>query len=152
MTDPNNQNTQENPIGHFMVAAGAVMELRTTGKILITQRNRTLDWQPGEWELSYGRIAQFESVEMGLRREIKEELGLDLFDIVKVLSVWHIFRGSEKPENELIGITYHCRTENEAVILSDEHEAYRWVTPEEALAIITVAGIRRDIEAFIRER
>ena len=133
-----------------MVAAGAVIELGTTGTILILQRNKNLDWQPGEWEIPYGRLSQFEDAETGLRREMKEELGLKDLEIVNILTVWHIFRGSKKAENELIGITYHCRTNQATIQMSDEHEQYQWVTPKEALTLIKVEGIRRDIEHFIR--
>ncbi len=149
MPDPNNVSTAENPVGRFMVAAGAIMELADTRKILVVQRHRNLDWHPGEWERSYGRIAQFESPEVGLRREMKEELGLENFEIINIVRVWHIYRGSQKAENDLVGITYCCRTKNEIVTLSDEHEAYRWVTPKEALELIRVDGIRKDVEAYI---
>jgi len=47
----NNQHTSENPVGRFMVASGAVIEMGTTGKILLIQRSSSLDWQPNEWEL-----------------------------------------------------------------------------------------------------
>ncbi|MBI3619608.1 NUDIX domain-containing protein [Candidatus Roizmanbacteria bacterium] len=43
--------------------------------MLILQRSRQLDWQPSQWEISYGRIDQFEDAETGLRRELYEELG-----------------------------------------------------------------------------
>jgi len=151
MTDPDNHNSNENPVGRFMVAAGAIIELGTTGKILLAQRSKKLDWHPGEWEITYGRIAQFESPEEGLRREVKEELGLTDIEIGNVLRVWHIFRGSKKPENDLVGITYRCRTNNEMVTLSDEHEQYAWVTPEEAVSMIHIEGIRKDVELLLSD-
>ena len=108
---PNNVSTKENPVCKFMVAVGAVIELGNTGKILINQRNSNLDWQPNIWEIPYGRIDQFEGLDKGLKREVKEETGIENLEILSVLTVWHIFRGTEKiAQNELIGITYHCRT------------------------------------------
>lgn len=148
-TQPNNLSTKENPVGRFMVAAGAVIENETTGKILITQRAFDQDWQGGEWEITYGRINQFEDSVSGLKRELFEEIGLKDLIIGQILSVWHIFRGPEKAENELIGITYHCTTKVETVTLSKEHVAYRWVDPEEALELVKVEGIRRDLKKFI---
>ncbi len=149
---PNNKATKENPVGRFMVACGAVIEKNSTGKILLIQRSADLDWQANEWEIIYGRIDQFEDPIAGLKREIKEEIGLLDVEIGQVLSVWHIFRGSEKTaENELIGITYHCRTKQEQPLLSKEHQNYKWVTPQEALELVKVDGIRRDINKFIEE-
>jgi 8-oxo-dGTP pyrophosphatase MutT (NUDIX family) len=150
-TQPNNQSTKENPVGRFMVAVGAVIEQEATGKILIVQRSADLDWQPNEWEILYGRIDQFEDAETGLRRETKEEIGLTDLTIVGLLSVWHIFRGSaETADNELIGITFHCRTSQEQPTLSSEHQAYKWATPKEALELVKVEGIRRDIAKFMK--
>ncbi len=149
-TDPNNTSTASNPVGRFMVAAGAVIELNDTGKILLVQRSPTLDWHPSEWEITYGRIDQFEDVPTGLRREVFEELGIREITIHEVLRVWHIFRGSPKAENELIGITYHCRTSQEDVKVSAEHSQYRWVPAEEAAKLVSIDGIREDVNAFLK--
>jgi mutator protein MutT len=149
INQPNNQSTTQNPVGRFMVAVGAVIEHAKTGKILLLQRASDLDWQPGEWEIGYGRIDQFEDAETGLRREVREEVGITDLLIGKVFSIWHIFRGPEKAANELIGITYHCITHHDQPTLSKEHQAFKWVTAEEALELVTVEGIRRDIQRFI---
>lgn len=148
MKDPNNKSTAKNPVGRFMVAVGAIIELQNTGKILILKRSVNLDWHAGEWEIHYGRIAQFEGLENSLEREVQEETGIIDIEIVKPLTVWHIFRGSKKAENELIGITYHCRTKTEKVKLSNEHSEYRWVTPATALKLIKIEGIRKDVENY----
>jgi 8-oxo-dGTP diphosphatase len=149
---PDNNSTADNPVGRFMVAVGAVVELGQSGKILISQRSDSLDWHPSEWETVYGRIDQFEDPEDGLRRELREETGLNDLEIVDLLTVWHILRGSEKlVENDLIGITYWCRTQTETIQLSQEHQAYQWVTPDEALKLVQVEGIRRDIQKFVEK-
>lgn len=150
-TQPHNQSTPENPVGRFMVASGAVIEKAGTGRILIIQRSSDLDWHPNEWEIIYGRINQFEDTEAGLRREVREEVGITDLKIEKILSVWHIFRGTaEIAENEVIGVTYHCTTTQDTPVLSHEHQAYQWVTPQEALKLINVDGIQRDIKLFMQ--
>jgi 8-oxo-dGTP diphosphatase len=151
-SDPNNQSTSTNPVGRFMVAVGGVIELGNTGKILVTQRSSELDWQAEKWGLMYGRIDQFEDAVTGLRREVYEESGITDLEVGEVLRVWHIFRGSEKAENELIGITFHCKTQQETVFISEEHAQYKWMRPEEALSVIEVEGIREDIQLFIKKR
>lgn len=144
-SQPNNNSTAANPVGRFMVAAGAVIEQKNTGRILLVRRAATQDWQPNEWEITYGRIDQGEDVEQGLRREVREELGLTDVTIVQPMTCWHMFRGPEKPENELIGFTYYCTTKSEKPVLSHEHSEYRWVTVEEALQLVKVEGIKRDV-------
>lgn len=149
MKDPKNKNTKENPVGRFMVAVGAIIEFKNTGKILILKRNKNLDWHAGEWEIHYGRMGQFEDVETSLRREIKEETGLTDIKIIAPLTAWHLFRGSKKAENELIGITLHCRTQQNKVIISSEHSEYRWVKPKEALKLVKLTGVRNDIKKYL---
>ena len=84
-----------------------------------------------------------------MKREVFEELGIKEVKILKVVRVWHIFRGTKKAENELIGITFHCRTQHYKIKISKEHSQYKWVTPKEALKLITNDGIKGDIMKFI---
>lgn len=150
---PNNNSTVLNPVGHFMVACGAILEHDSTGKILILQRNSTVDWQAGVWEVVYGRLAQSEGLEEGLSREIYEETGITQYETISIVRVWHIFRGSRRSaENELIGITYYCKTKASEIILSSEHSLYHWVTVEDALKYVTNEGIRKDIIQFITSK
>jgi len=134
-----------------MVAAGAVLEDVSTGDILILKRANDLEHQPDQWEITYGRINQFETVETGLRREYEEETGIKDFKIVNMLRNWKIFRGEELAENELIGITFWAQVETKPqVIISSEHSEFKWVTPNEALSFIKVEGIKKDIREFLR--
>lgn len=151
MTQPNNQSTKTNPVGRFMVAAGAVITQKDTGKILINQRASTLDWRPNDWEIIYGRIDQHESLEDGLRREVKEEVGITDLEVQQILRAWHIYRGTEATaQNDLIGVTYWCETTTSEVTISSEHQAFRWVSVAEALDLITTEGIRLDLQEFQR--
>ena len=148
ITQPNNQSSRNNPVGRFMVAAGALIQHAVTKKILLIRRAAELDWQGGEWEITYGRIDQFETAQTGLLREVREETVITDIEIHDVLSVWHIFRGPESAENEVIGITFHCTTHQDTPVLSNEHSNFKWVTAEEALELVSVEGIRRDIKKF----
>lgn len=149
---PNNQSTPQNPVGRFMVAVGGVIELQKSGKILMIQRADDQDWRPGEWEIDYGRIDQFEDPVDGLRRELQEEVGITQIEVLQLLTVWHIYRGPKAAENDLIGITYACRVDNDAITLSHEHQGFRWVTPEEGLVLTQTEGIRRDLHHYIAWR
>lgn len=134
-----------------MVAVGAVIEHVPTGRILLMQRASTADYAPGLWEDLTGRMKQFEEPEDALRREVREETGLEI-EVVKPIKVFHLYRGERTAENELVGIVFWCTTQSDRVTLSHEHQDYRWVQPREALEIVRDPGIRYDIEAFIAER
>jgi 8-oxo-dGTP diphosphatase len=134
-----------------MVAVGAVIEHAPTGRILLMQRASTADYAPGLWEDLTGRMKQFEEPEDALRREVREETGLEI-DVVKPIKVFHLYRGERTAENELVGIVYWCITQTDRVVLSHEHQDYRWVPPYDALGMVDDPGIRDDIDAFITER
>ena len=51
---------------------------RTDGTFLITKRVMTKAWAPGWWEVSGGGVQAGESSEEAVRREVKEETGLDV--------------------------------------------------------------------------
>jgi molecular chaperone GrpE len=137
--------------GHFMVAAGAVIEHSGSGKVLLLKRDK-VDHNPGIWELGYGRIEQGEDLETGLRREIHEETGLEV-ELVEPLVTWHFYRGQPNiPENEIIGITYWARTDSRDVRLSSEHSEFQWLEAEVALETLTEAEMRRHLLEFMDRR
>jgi len=144
----NNKNEAEN-IGRFMFSVGALIQYKDTDQILIIRRKDKFN--KDEWELLYGRKAQHEGIEEALLREIQEEVHLFNVSIIKALRIWRIYRsndGKRKSENELIGITFWCRTDVKQVELGNEHEDYKWVSSLEALKVISIDGIKKDIEIF----
>ena len=74
-------------------------------------------------DLPGGRLAFGEDPKAALQREIDEEVGLKV-DILRPLDVWHLI----KDQFQLIGINYLCIWKDGEVVLSDEHEAYEWLT------------------------
>ncbi|MFX0113569.1 MAG: NUDIX domain-containing protein [Candidatus Hodarchaeota archaeon] len=138
--------------GRFMVGIGAIVEHQSSGKILLLKRSSDLDCAAEEWDDVGGRMKQFETPEETLRREIREETGIDDIVVIKPLDVSHWFRGEKLAANETIIITYWCRTSSFEVKLSPEHAAYRWATPEEALTFVRQEVVKSNIQSFIRER
>lgn len=84
-----------------MVAVGAVTEHVESGKILLLKRAKTADYLAEIWEDPMGRIKQHEEPEEALKREIKEECGLEI-EIFKPLVVFHDYRG-DKNAGERMG-------------------------------------------------
>ncbi len=136
--------------GRFLVAVGAMIEHAESGRILLLKRSADVAFLPGVWEDIGGRLKQFEEPEHALRREVREESGLEI-EIVRPINIFHLFHGERNAENEMIIITYWCRCHSEHVVLSDEHSAYRWLPPQEALRLAEHEGVRSDLEAFLAE-
>jgi mutator protein MutT len=92
------------PPGVFNVAVeGVIIRDR---KILITRRSFERPHAPGEWEILTGRVDQGESFEEALKREIMEEVGLEV-EILQPFNTFHFFRGQEKAEH--LGVSFVCK-------------------------------------------
>ncbi|MBK5114592.1 MAG: NUDIX domain-containing protein [Candidatus Heimdallarchaeota archaeon] len=137
--------------GKFMVAVAAILE-NHENEILLIKRSSHLEY-PDCWEDIGGRLNPSETPEEGLRREIFEETGIHDIEIVKPLTMFHVFRKNEKKaENELIGISYWCKTKTSKVILSEEHTDYKWVTPEDALELTGHPALKRYLKIQMQEK
>ncbi|MDF1515058.1 MAG: NUDIX domain-containing protein, partial [Anaerolineae bacterium] len=86
------------------------------------------DFAPGVWECVTGRVEQQESFVQALEREIVEEVGFHA-PPAWILGTSHFYRGEECDENELLGVIFGCEVEGvPEIVLSHEHDAYKWVT------------------------
>lgn len=130
--------------GLFHCGAEAIVE--KDGLILIAQRSHDLDHSPGEWETLTGRVEQGESFEMAAKREVKEEVGLEV-EVVKPYDTFHFYRGPDKVEH--LGVSFWCKHLSGDVVLdNDEQIDYKWVTPDEAMEIIKDGNIKRSLGIF----
>lgn len=94
-------------------------------KYLILEKENFLG---GKYEVSGGRKDSGETDEETLKREIKEETGLEV-EIQKLLNKWSL----DLPEKgiHLDGKTYLCKSYSDGVKLSKEHINYKWVSKDE---------------------
>ena len=93
-------------------------------KLLLIKRNGG-----GHWESPGGRLEFGEDLHTALRREIKEETGLDDICIEKLLFAV-TFIGFEKGKQD-VGLYYLSYANNDKVILSHEHTDFIWANKEE---------------------
>ncbi len=90
---------------------------------------------PGQWALSGGGLEPGESIEAGLRREIREELGSRL-EITEVIP-WSFrddirtktYSDGTSEEIYMIYLIFDCRAANRDVVLNEEFDDHAWVRP-----------------------
>jgi 8-oxo-dGTP diphosphatase len=95
--------------------------IRDKHKILIAQRGRTkrFGWL---WEFPGGKVGSDETPEASLRREIREELNLDIQVEEHLCTVHHKY-----PDFHIELMAFWCSIVGGSLQL-EEHEQVRWVT------------------------
>ena len=115
------------------------------GQILLLLRGENNKTNKGLWQLPEGKIEFGEQPEAALRREIKEETGIEitsskiLFPISSVMEVnggkYHILR-----------LIYEVSFEGN-ICLDDDHESYKWLDVAEIQEMDkTIIGLKEVIE------
>jgi dATP pyrophosphohydrolase len=90
------------------------------------------------WQGVAGKIEKGETAGQTVIRELKEETGKNP---VKMFAADHIasFYDARKDRIQMVPI-FGIEVENSEVQLSEEHSEYKWVSFEEALALLTWKG------------
>lgn len=110
-------------------------------KALIIQRSFDEASGAGTWEFAGGKLEFGEDLETGLKREIMEEVGLQV--TVEKLLYASTFRSMEN--KQAVILNYLAYSNCDKVTLSNEHEQYIWADKKTMLQYLT-KGILRDLE------
>ncbi len=126
------------------------------GKYLIVQRSPNKKVFPGKWTVPGGGLevtdyintpkttpeAWYYALENSLRREVKEEVGLEIGKPKYLLNLVFI-----RPDNiPVVALSYYCDWKAGEVKLNDENVAYKWTTSEGAKSYDFISGILNEIE------
>jgi ADP-ribose pyrophosphatase YjhB (NUDIX family) len=102
------------------------------GQVLMV---RTRKWS-GLWGIPGGKVKYGETLEAAVRREIKEETGLDLTEVRFALVQDCIGSSEFYREAHFVLLNYTaCRQGQNKVCLNDEAQEYRWVPVFEAMTM-----------------
>jgi 8-oxo-dGTP pyrophosphatase MutT (NUDIX family) len=93
-------------------------------RILLTRRGDR--WRPAGGRFEFG-----ETLVASLRRELREELGVDVRVGPPVEAIYGGWADSETG-NPMVTLLYRCETDERDVTLNDEHDDYEWVDVETA--------------------
>lgn len=111
--------------------------IRNEGEYLLCRMPIDRGVFPGQWALSGGGLEPGETIEDGLRREIREELGDGLQ--IGAVAPWTFrddVRTKTYPDGSteqiyMIYLIFECLALNRAVSISDEFDSFAWVNPRD---------------------
>jgi nucleoside triphosphatase len=105
------------------------------GELLLCKMKTDRGVFPGEWGLPGGGIEPGERMGDALRREMNEELGIQVTDIrpafFKDGSYSKLLPNGEFQPVYMIFLVFHCRAANDKIQLNEEFSEYRWVSEED---------------------
>ena len=127
----------------FSIAVKAIIR-RKDGKILILKRSAGDDHLPEVWETVGGGMDVEQTPQEALKREIREETGLE----VSVREPFNVFTFRKQTGEFKVGITFLCDSEDDTVVLSHEHGEYRWIEPEEFPNFKSVPSLYEEITRY----
>ena len=123
----------------FFIAVKAL--LFYDGKFLLVKRSDKARGEHHFWEFPGGRMEFGETPEDALTRELMEETGLSV-KIICPLQTWNFYRGDD---TQIVGVTFLCKATTDTVRLSNEHDAYAWVTHDELHQYSIIPSVLNDI-------
>ncbi len=117
------------------------------GKIFLLESHK---WK-GKYVIPGGHIELGESIEQALKREIKEETGLEIYDIKFICVKEFIFDKAFWKRKHFIFLNFVCKTNSTKVKLDSEGQGYLWTTLEEALKLPTEPYTKGTIREYMKK-
>jgi 8-oxo-dGTP diphosphatase len=141
---------QEYP-AHPLVGVGALIH-DGVGRVLLIKRR--FEPNKGRWSLPGGLLETGETLVEAGRREVREELGVEI-------NVEGLFQISEEIVRDaeantrfhfiLVDFLASLRQEGGQITLNEESESFVWCGPEEASGLDASENTRRIVEKYMRE-
>lgn len=118
------------------------------GKILLI---KSYKWN-GKYVIPGGHIELRKTIEKSLKREIKEETGLDIYDLSFISLQEAIFDKLFWQKKHFIFLDYSCKTASTDVTLNSEGQDFIWVKIDEALKLSIEPYSKKTIEAYLNKK
>ncbi len=134
----------------LFLATKALIE--NNGKILILRESakNPSGTNPNSYDVVGGRLEPGESPEECLRREIKEEVGIE----VKIGKPFYVteWRPVVKGEQwQIVAVFYKCTTDATDITLNHEHDEYTWIDPKEYKNSDLIQNLIPVFEAYLEK-
>ncbi len=98
------------------------------GEVLLIRRRSNDVHKPGQWDIPGGRLGLGEDPIVGLKREVQEEVGINV-GIEMPIDIHHFIRDDGQ---KITMIIFWCIPLSTDIVLSEEHQEYKWVSLESA--------------------
>jgi nucleoside triphosphatase len=127
----------------------------TVGALIFNQEGKLFLMKSSKWNNKYvipgGHIEIGETMESALKREIREETNLEIFDLVFICLQEFIFDKAFWKKRHFIFLDYACKTKSKTVKLNSEGQEFIWIGPKESLNLLIEPYSRATIVEFLKK-
>lgn len=128
----------------------------TVGALIVNGEGEILLVRSYKWGSKYtvpgGHIELGERSETAVKREVKEEVGLEVEPVRLLLVQEAIYPADYIKHEHYIFLDYLCRASSSEVKLDGkEIQEYLWTTPSDALQLDLESFTRNLVEAYLRD-
>lgn len=110
-------------------SVGAVVVSPSRHYLLLNRADKDGDF----WEFPKGHQVDGEEDIQTLKRELKEEIGIENFELIKNFVGENNYISNSSGDTRII-LLYLVKLPNDKIIVSGEHKSYVWATLDDALA------------------
>lgn len=115
------------------VIVSAIIE-NSKGEILIGKKSSNRGVYLDAWHIPGGGINGGERIEEGLKREVKEETGLEITEIEPIIfsdDITTKLKNGKSEEIHMIFLDFKCKSKTDNYIPSDDLETLKWISKSE---------------------
>ncbi|MDQ5971152.1 MAG: 8-oxo-dGTP diphosphatase [Patescibacteria group bacterium] len=133
---------------HPWVGVDAII-LNDMGRILLEKRASTMDTYPGCWCLPGGWMEWGEKVEDAVKREVREEIGVEI-EVIKFIGQYFDTNNLPIKKHSRIALPHICKIVSGVPKVNqiEEVEEIKWIDPNEALNL-DIAYDQKDMIRYV---
>jgi len=125
------------------------------GALIFNRKDKILLMKSHKWKGKYvmpgGHVELGERIENALKREVKEETGLSVYDIKFILFQEFIFVDAFWKKRHFIFLDFSCKTKSDKVKLNKEGQEYVWVNLKEVLKLPIEHYTKKTIKEYTKK-
>jgi 8-oxo-dGTP pyrophosphatase MutT (NUDIX family) len=125
------------------------------GKLLLIRKSENAPIEPNKWEVPGGRINFGESIEDHIKREVKEEVGIDI-EVGEPFDIWTFFIDSSQnaDKTQVVVVARFCKPKSLNINFLGHDETdyiseYYWLPVQEVLKYDLISNMIPTIKKCI---
>lgn len=130
----------------YPIPASRALIFNPEGKILLTKSYKWKD----KYTIPGGCVELGEKLKNTLKREIKEETNLDVYDIKFICFQEFIFDNVYWKKKHFILFDFACKSNSIKVKLDSEAQGYLWISVSKALKLPITSYTKKTIKEYLK--